>query len=618
MKHIYFLFLFISTFSFGQLIPPTELQSYYSSVDFSLVQTQLFDDLAVETATKHTNYISYTPGVWEASKITDEDPANNANVLLIYGYNNTDGNYVTDRTRSKNLNGGDAGTDWNREHTFPNSLAQPSLNSNGTNVPPYADAHNLRPSDVTMNSNRGNKKYATGSGNAGIVGSGNWYPGDEWKGDAARIIMYMYLRYGTQCLPSYTSVGTTNTIDSNMIDLLLQWNAEDPVSAYEDSRNTYHGGTGTYAQGNRNPFIDNPYIATVIWGGPEAEDRWSGNTNTDTEAPSAPTNLVASSPTSNSIGLSWTASTDNVGVASYDIYLDDVNTYNTSLTNFTATDLSSEIYYCFTVFAKDSAGNTSTVSNTACETTTAPSSGGTDLFFSEYVEGSGFNKALEIANITGSGVDLSIYSIKRNGNGGTTWEGPLNLSGTIAADDVYVIINTSTTNATLIAEADLSIPNSTPMTFNGNDPVGLFKNDVLIDIIGEFNSGSANFASNVTLRRKSSISSPTIQFELNDEWDSYASNTVSDIGMHTNTLSRKSEALNAIRLYPNPIKGNLLYINAISEASIEIFNVLGKRVIKAQLRNPGYYIDISTLNKGIYLVKIKSRSGTITKKLIRQ
>jgi hypothetical protein len=61
----------------------------------------------------------------------------------------------------------------------------------------------------------------------------------------------------------------------NMPNILLQWNSEDPVSQYEDNRNTYLGNDlNTYSQGNRNPFIDNPYLATVIWGGPIAQNRW--------------------------------------------------------------------------------------------------------------------------------------------------------------------------------------------------------------------------------------------------------------------------------------------------------------------------------------------------------
>jgi hypothetical protein len=85
----------------------------------------------------------------------------------------------------------------------------------------------------------------------------------------------MYLRYGNQCLPTQVGTGATTTSDANMVNLFLQWNAEDPVSQYEDNRNTYHGNTANnFAQGNRNPFIDNPYLATVIWGGTAAQNRW--------------------------------------------------------------------------------------------------------------------------------------------------------------------------------------------------------------------------------------------------------------------------------------------------------------------------------------------------------
>ncbi len=52
--------------------------------------------------------------------------------------------------------------------------------------------------------------------------------------------------------------------------LFVRWNAEDPVSQIEIQRNNIIEG----AQGNRNPFIDNPYLATIIWGGSTAEDLW--------------------------------------------------------------------------------------------------------------------------------------------------------------------------------------------------------------------------------------------------------------------------------------------------------------------------------------------------------
>ena len=169
-----------------------------------------------------------------------------------------------------NDNGG-ATTDWNREHVYPKSLGNPNLGTSG----PGADAHHLRPCDPARNSSRSNRKFQDGSGNSAITSQGHWYPGDEFKGDVARMILFMYIRYGNRCLPSNVGVGTTNSSDNDMINLFLEWNAEDPVSAFELQRNPIIENI----QGNRNPFIDNPAFATSIWGGPQAEDRFGGGGN---------------------------------------------------------------------------------------------------------------------------------------------------------------------------------------------------------------------------------------------------------------------------------------------------------------------------------------------------
>ncbi|MEQ3500875.1 endonuclease [Tenacibaculum sp. SSH1-16] len=248
----------------GSFNIPSELSEYYKDVDFTLTGSSLKDVLATEIINSHTTFLDYTPDVWNVLKQSDLDPNDNSKVVLIYGHDDTDGNYVTDRTRSKDANGGNTG-DWNREHVYPKSLGNPNLGTSG----PGADAHHLRPSDVTFNSQRGNKLFAAGTGNAGDV-SGNWYPGNEWKGDVARMMMYMYLRYGDRCLPKNVAVGSVTASDSNMVTLLLQWNAEDPVSDLEIQRNN----AVANAQGNRNPFIDNPYLATVIWNGDAAENTW--------------------------------------------------------------------------------------------------------------------------------------------------------------------------------------------------------------------------------------------------------------------------------------------------------------------------------------------------------
>ncbi|WP_372795278.1 endonuclease, partial [Lutibacter sp.] len=513
MKKITLLLLLITPFWLVAQIP-----SYYNDVNLSLTGTALKNELATKIINTHTTFLSYSQ-VWDASKITDLDPndATQSNIILIYGYNDNDGNYVTDRTRSKNANGGIAGTDWNREHTYAKSLGTPNLGTSG----PGSDGHHLRPADVTFNGQRSSKKFAAGSGFAGDSNSG-WYPGDEWKGDIARMMMYMYLRYGNQCLPTGVGIGSSAATPDAMIDLFLQWNAEDPVSQIEKNRNEYHGNSSnTFAQGNRNPFIDNPAFATQIWNGPQAEDLF-GNSTPDTEAPTVPINLIASNITNTTLDLNWTASTDNIAVSSYEIYKDSVflvssntnsyavtnltlnTTYNftvyakdatgntssvsttetvttanivdtqspttitdlnasnttsttTNLTwtastdnvgvteydvykdgiflastvnaSYSVTGLTAATSFSFTVLAKDTAGNNSAISNTANVTTLGDSGSGsgTELFISEYIEGSSNNKAIEIANITGSAIDLSIYSLKRNTNGGASWGAALGL-----------------------------------------------------------------------------------------------------------------------------------------------------------------------------------------------
>ncbi|CAL2085445.1 endonuclease [Tenacibaculum sp. 190524A05c] len=507
-----------------------QIPTYYNDVNLNLTGVSLKNELATKIINTHTNSLSYS-NIWDASQITDENPLNSSEVLLIYGYENgSDGNQDNDRERSKTATCGPGSCTglWNREHVFANSLANPDLDASGTSGPPYADAHNLRPCDTNTNSSRGNSLFADGTGNAGAV-TGGWYPGDEWKGDVARIAMYMYLRYGSQCLPTLLGVGSSASTPDDMIDLFLDWNAEDPVSDFEKQRNTYHDSAGTYAQGNRNPFIDNPAFATEIWGGPQAEDLFGGGGGGDTEAPTVPTGLASSNIASTSFTVSWSASTDNTAVTGYNILLNNVQVGTSNTTSYNATGLTGSTTYNVTVQAYDAAGNTS-VSSTQIMVTTAVQTGfASELFFSEYIEGSSVNKALEIANYTGSTVDLSVYSIKRQTNGAGAWSSGLSLTGNLANGNVHVVANSGA--STDITNKANQTSNASELSFNGNDPVGLFKNDVLIDIIGTFDGGSGNFAINTTLVRKSTVSGPTTTYSA-AEWDSFASDTFTNIGFH--------------------------------------------------------------------------------------
>ena len=707
-------------------------EQYYNDVDLTLAGAALKDALAAKIIATHTTTLEYTsggPDVWDATKATDENVANTSEVILYYGWEDgSDQDITNDISRSKSLQDNGSGTDfvWNREHVFPKSLANPILD---TSIPgPATDAHHLRAADRGRNSARNNRKYGRGSGNSnyssldfheGLDGPNTaaWYPGDDWKGDAARMIMYMYMRYGAVCLPTAVGVGSKEFTEDDMIDLFLQWNVEDPVSDIEVARNEYHENTSNYAaQGNRNPFIDNPYLATRIWGGNSADDSWGIYKNSDTQAPTAPTNVTLSNITLNSINISWSASTDNFGVTGYNIYVDGILEAQTTNTNSTIVALNTNTDYNFTIIARDlinnmsaaasisgktledteapsipinlsisnetdssvkvswtpstdnnavhgyevyvdnslketttnsfytvSGLNTSTTyaieivaydidnnksdkSNSINATTTAGTSNGiTELFISEYAEPSiANNKAIEIVNLTASTVNLSDYSIQKQHNGGS-WvdDYPLG-NANIVPGDVFVIVHADTNNSLLLAEADkFGPPNidtspyrfGSPLNFNGNDPIGLFKNGELIDIIGEENNSSKHIE-NITSRRKSTITDPSTTF-ITTQWETFPANTFEGFGNHTSTLSTKNIIFESFKMFPNPTNGDSIYFSVTEDATIKIFNVLGKTVATSEVTKSKNSINISELTRGIYLVKINSGKQFITKKLIK-
>lgn len=260
------LFLLISTSIFAQI------PAYYSGIDFTQTGNALKNQLATLITNTHTNQLPYTSAstdVWDALQAGDLNPVDASQVLLIYGYNDFDAAYKNDRTDVvNNICSTSCPTGaWNREHCYALSLGTPALVTSSPG--PGTDAHHIRAADVTFNADRGNRLYADGEGDAGPV-STFWYPGDEWKGDIARMMMYMYVRYNTRCLATNVGSGPA-TFSVDMPDIFLEWNEEDPVSDFERTRNNVLNSI----QGNRNPFIDNPYLATLIWGGPQAPDTWN-------------------------------------------------------------------------------------------------------------------------------------------------------------------------------------------------------------------------------------------------------------------------------------------------------------------------------------------------------
>lgn len=276
-----------------------------------------------------------------------------------------------------------------------------------------------------------------------------------------------------------------------------------------------------------------------------------------------------------------------------------------------------------------------------------------EIFISEYVEGSGNDKALELYNPTASPINLTGYRIERFSNGASTSSagGVLNLSGTIAPFTAFVIANGQLVNQTnppsplcspaLQALADLlDGVYPAPTYMNGNDAIVLFNGTTMIDVMGKTGDGSITtsdgwsdafpydgsagtvWTENHTLVRKATVKAGVTvnpaTFNVTTEWDSLPQNTWSQLGIHTcDCLLGLAEVSNSVSftVYPNPIVDGQLAINA-SEAieSVQIINLLGQVVITENFNDftKTKMINAEILNKGIYTVKLKFSNNSVS------
>ncbi len=262
-------------------VPPP---GYYSTVDTSTPALMRSTLHAVIDDHTRFPYTSGSTDTWNILELADQDPAQSANILDLY------------RNRSLLKIGGGTGP-YNREHTWPNSLGFPT---DGSTNYPYTDCHHLFLCDVGYNSDRGNMPYGNcapgstervtdvndgqGGGSGTFPGNSNWFNASVWqtwngrKGDVARAMFYMDVRYeGT--IHSITHVQEPNLILTDnpaliqitggnasvaymgLLSDLIQWNAQDPP----DARERAHTDAVFSFQGNRNPFVDHPEWLNLIF-----------------------------------------------------------------------------------------------------------------------------------------------------------------------------------------------------------------------------------------------------------------------------------------------------------------------------------------------------------------
>jgi len=246
MKKVYLLILLI----LNMMIVNAQPTGYYNQA--AGLQGEELKEALNDIISGHTVYSYFYSK--EIFKLSDADPQNPSNVIMVY----------TGRSHPNNDYG--TGSDQlNREHVWAKS------HGNFGDVQPMdGDVHNLKPVDASVNNDKSNLDYDMG-GTQHPEATGcyytdeTWEPRDEVKGDIARILFYMDTRYqgenGELDLTLVDEIGTYPEPEHGKLSTLLQWNLQDPPDAFERNRNNV-----IYSfQKNRNPFIDDPNLAELIW-----------------------------------------------------------------------------------------------------------------------------------------------------------------------------------------------------------------------------------------------------------------------------------------------------------------------------------------------------------------
>ncbi len=534
-------------------------------------------------------------GLWTAYKTTDidKDYENDGTILDIYSekpsgadsYNYTPG---SDQCGTYSTEG----NCYNREHIVPQSLFNQAS-------PMVADIHFIRATDGKVNGMRSNYPFgkvgsasftsqngsklgnSVSSGYAGTV----FEPIDEFKGDVARMIFYFVTRYQSK-LSTFSSGNmlgnsTFPGLQTWELNVLLAWHNQDPVSQAEIKRNN-----ASYTfQGNRNPFIDNPNYVNLIWG--------SQQPSGDTQAPTAATGLNVSGTTSSSISLAWNASTDNVGVTAYNVYMNGNLATTVSSTSTTISGLTPSTTYSFYVVAKDAAGNSSSNSSTVSGTT---NSGGT-------------TPGTSCANETFETIPAanSTYTTRTWSNGGISWTATDARTDQTINNKAITVRNGSLTSGSS-ANGIGSLTVTTQLKFSGtNGTFDVKVNGTTVGTVPYSTTSTTTTINNINVSGNVVVSlintSSSNRVAIDDlAWTCYSG---SGARMAQNTAAETTS--NSFKISPNPITNQEIFVKGDLQKvkKAEIYNLQGKtlQTIDQPFRN-GNSIKTRNLGQGVYILKL--------------
>ncbi len=598
-------------------------EGYYSGTENLTgykLKTKLHDIISNKTYNWNYEDLKTLYGQTDIDKHYDYDASNSTYLLDIYS-NNPAGTTAYHYTLSNIIGSANAeGLGWNREHMMPQS----SFNSA---YPMYSDLFFVVPTDARINQLRsnypygkagstvyynftnGSKQAANGTPNATYTGR-VFEPIDEFKGDIARSLLYYVVRYeGKLGSFNYTTNATDPTKDQNPLDgteekayenwyiaMLLNWHQLDPVSQREIDRNN----SVFNIQKNRNPFIDHPEWVGLIW-----------NQTPDNIAPSAPSSLLLERNSAYFVNLTWQANSES-DVLGYKIYQDDVLIGTSKTNSFSADHLTPSTTYNFTIKAYDNAYLESPQSNALNVTTLETDVFAKDLQIIKYLEGTGNNKAFEIANRTGHKVNLQGYKLYIQYKGTAYYFGePFELEGEIENNQSFVAINPNANFSCFNVSNAKFVTAAPSLTFTGSNYVDLSYKSGTVDAVGIKGQDNAN--ANKSLYRKSDIINPTATFDAN-EWTSYASDYCQGLGvLAVNDIVNHNLDF---KIYPNPVVDRINITGDVSKAkSVQIYDLSGK--LMKNLSNPFVNeksIDVQSLLPNTYILNIDGKSIKFIKK----